>query len=165
MARPKEIIDGLLYMSSSPGKWRPVDKRDEWLEEHGIKHVVALCNRSPEVLDVSHGGSIDVMHLPVVDSHKTVDPRIPQYVLPHVLQWVRDGEPTLVSCLAGRSRSGITCGLVLRGLYDLSGAEALEKLRERRPNAIKREGPARWLSALPRPSDEDTHDLPEEFFS
>jgi len=148
MARPKEIVDGVLWMSSSPGKWEPREKRDAWLRDNGIEHVVALCNRDPE----TQGVVPDTVHAPVVDSHKTVAGAIPRSIAPTVAQWVRDGEPTLVSCLAGRSRSGITCGLVLRELYDLSGEEALELLRDRRPRAIKREGPEAWFSALPRPS-------------
>lgn len=144
--RAKEIIPGLLYMGSTPSKWKPREKRDEWLREH-VKHVVALCRRDPDV-DIE---GINVVHAPLVDSHVGVDERIPEHIVPWVLDRVRAGEPVLVSCLAGRSRSGITCGLVLREYYRVTGEEALRILRERRPNAIKREKPADWLRSLGAP--------------
>jgi hypothetical protein len=153
--RAKTIIDGLLYMGSTPAKWSPREERDRWLSEN-VDHLVVLCNREPEV-DLP---DVEVLHMPLVDSHKTVDPRIPQVVVPNVVGWLTQGEPTLVTCLAGRSRSGITCGLALRELYDLTGEEALEKLRAGRPRAIKREGPEAWFKALPRPS-EDAYPAPE----
>lgn len=153
MSRAHRVVDdprvAALYMSSTPAKWKP-GTFEEFVKEADILHVVALCNRPP-------GGSeilADVWHLPVVDSHKTVDPRIPDEVVPKVVDWLRRGEPTLVSCLAGRSRSGIACGLVIRQLFDLNGEEALDELRDRRPRAIKREGPEAWLKSLPRPSEE-----------
>lgn len=160
MSRAHEVIHDRLWMSASPAKWRP-GKFDEFLDAHDIKHVVALCKRPP--VEVDGRGlyrGVDVMHVVCVDSHKTVDPKIPQYVVPHVVQWVRDGERTLVSCLAGRSRSGIACGLAIRELFGLNGSQTLEQLRAGRPNAIKREGPEAWLRALPAPGHGP---LPPEF--
>lgn len=151
--RAREIIaPGLLYMGSTPAKWRPADERDSWIREN-VRHLFVLCNRPPDLGDEAYAdGDTEVYHMPVVDSHKTVAPAIPQVVVPMVVEKLKKKEPVLVTCLAGRSRSGMACALALRELYDLTGEEALERLRQGRPRAIKREGPERWLRALPRPS-------------
>jgi hypothetical protein len=162
VSRAHEVIHDALWMSATPAKWRP-GAFEDFVYDHDIKHVVALCNRPPT--DASFGlhldAPIDVRHCPVVDSHKTVAPEIPQVIVPWVVDWVRKRERTLVSCLAGRSRSGMTCALVIREVFDLSGEQALEQLRAGRPRAIKREGPEAWLKALPAPS--EGGELPPEF--
>lgn len=152
MRRAREIIDGKLYMASHPAKW-PEGKLD-WMREN-VDAVVVLAKREdPELDQLMADGALTYWHCPVVDSHKDIAPEIPEQVVPWVVQAIRGGSRVLVCCLAGRSRSGITCGLVLRELEDLTGEEAIEKLRERRPGAIKREGPEAWLRALPRPSEQ-----------
>lgn len=158
--RAHEVIHDRLWMSASPAKWRP-GKFKQFVQAYDIKHVVALCNRPPYAEGDDWDDGVDVWHLPLVDSHKTVDPQIPQVVVPKVVGWLRAGERTLVSCLAGRSRSGITCGLAIRELFDLTGEQALEQLRAGRPRAIKREGPEAWLRSLPAPSEGGP--LPPEF--
>jgi protein-tyrosine phosphatase len=147
MGRAKEIIPGLLWMSSHPDKWRPRSSKVEWLVAN-VRHVVLLANRPDPELEVGIAG-VHYWHFPVVDSHIDVDPRISLEVVPQVINWIRDNEPVLVSCLVGRSRSGMTCALVAKEYFNLSGADALTYLREKRPLAIKRDRPAQWLAALP----------------
>lgn len=153
MSRAHEVVHDRLWMSATPAKWRP-GTFDAFLHDQHIEHVVALCNRPPTSEGWEGTGFTTIHHMPVKDSHKTVAPEIPQVVVPKVVSWVRAGERTLVSCLVGRSRSGITCGLVIRELFGLTGEQALEQLRAGRPNAIKREGPEAWLRSLPSPSED-----------
>ena len=158
MSRAHEVIHDRLWMSATPAKWKP-GTFEAFIDEHRIRHVVALCNTAP--VPWSSYNDCAIWHYPVKDSHKTVDPRIVQEVVPRVKHWVQHDERTLVSCLVGRSRSGITCGLVIRDFFDLDGEQALEQLRAGRPNAIKREGPEAWFKALPAPSEGGS--LPVEF--
>lgn len=147
MRRAKEILPGVLFQGSHPAKW-PAG-RDEWLKEN-IDLVVVLAKRDPEI----YVEGVEVWHIPVVDSHKTVDSRIPDSVVPVVLNWIRSGKRVLVCCLAGRSRSGACNVLVVRELKNLTGSEALDFVREKRPKAVKREGPEAYLRALPAPNPE-----------
>lgn len=147
--RVKEILPGQLYVSSVPSKWKDREAKVLWLQQN-VKHVVVLCNRSDEDLDAGIPG-VGYLHYVVHDGHKALDQRLIDYVVPQVVAWVNAGEPTLVCCLAGRSRSGATVTLVVREVLNLSGAEALTYVRERRPNAVKRQGPMDQIVALPKP--------------
>lgn len=141
MRRAREIIPGKLYMGSHPAKWP--EGRDDWLAEN-VGAVVTLAKRDPGI-DIP---TVTSWHYPVKDGN-SIDPRIPEQVVPWITQCVRGGVPVLVCCLAGRSRSGATAALVVRELTGMSGSEALDYVRERRPNAVKRDGPEAELRALP----------------
>lgn len=162
MRRAKEILpkdhvegSGALYQAVTPDKW-PGGKM-EWLAEN-VDLVVVLCNRGDQELaaltdDNEHG--LTYWHLPVPDSHKTVDATIVETVVPAVVDWVQSGKSVLVCCLAGRSRSGATVALAVRDLYNVTGSEALDYARTRRPNSVKREGPEAFIRALEKPRPQD----------
>lgn len=148
MKRAKEIIPGRLYQGSHPAKW-PEGKID-WIKEN-IDLVVLLAAREDPDQPALEAAGVTYWHFPVVDSHKTVDHRIPKEVVPVVVDWLHAGKRVLVCCLAGRSRSGATNALVLRQMYGLTGYVALERLRQRRPKAVKREGPEAFIRSLEVP--------------
>lgn len=168
MRRAKEILpkghvegSGALYQAVTPDKWP--DGKMEWLAEN-VDLIVVLCNRGDAELaaltdDNEHG--LTYWHLPVPDSHKTVDGTIVEHVVPTLVNWILSGKSVLVCCLAGRSRSGATAALTVRELYNVTGSEALDYARTRRPNSVKREGPEAFIRALekPRPG-EDSLELP-----
>jgi len=60
-----------------------------------------------------------------------------------VARRVRGGERVLVTCAAGRNRSGLVSALALHMLTGISGAEAARIVKARRPNALTN----RWFMA------------------
>lgn len=49
---------------------------------------------------------------------------------------LRSGVSTLVTCWAGRNRSGLVCALALRGAYGLSGPDAVALVKSKRLGAL-----------------------------
>lgn len=149
--RPKEVIDGLLWIAPTPAKWKANtnEEKEAWYRENNIQHVVILCNLFDEHL--REPGTPDYLHLPLVDGGKGLDPRLYSIITPVVLKWINNDEPTLVCCLVGRNRSGAACTLIAREYFNENGAEALLYVRSRRPGAVKRAGPEAELKALGRP--------------
>ena len=53
-----------------------------------------------------------------------------------VATYLRHNQPVLVSCIAGRNRSGLVCALTLHHMTGMGGAKAIELVRMCRPNAL-----------------------------
>lgn len=71
---------------------------------------------------------------------------------------IQAGKNILVTCAAGRNRSGLVSALVLMRRRNLSGQEAVAWVREKRnaafgdePMALSNQMFSRYLSSLPRP--------------
>lgn len=155
MRRANEILPGVLYQASHPKKWP--EGKVAWMNEN-VDLVIVLAGQPDVELDelaAAEQLNFTYWHFPVVDSHKTVDERIGETVVPAIADWIRAGKRVLVCCLAGRSRSGAASTLAVRELYNVSGADALAYVRTKRKNAVKREGPTAYLNSLERPRPED----------
>ena len=144
----KTILPGLLYMAPNPDKWRNREAGVAWLRAN-VEHVVVLSNRNPSFL--KKYPEVGYWHYPIKDGHTALDVRLYEVVTPAVAQWLADGEPTLIACLVGRSRSGAACALAVREHLNLTGRNALALVRKGRPNAVKRAGPEAELNALRKP--------------
>lgn len=66
-------------------------------------------------------------------------------------QLVRNGHRVLSHCGMGFNRSALVAGRILNYL-GMSGADAVERLRERRPGALFNDVFAEHLRSLPAPS-------------
>lgn len=144
--RAKTIVPGLLHMSSHPAKW----KRDEKLAWIGrnVNHVFVLARLDdPELRSLT---AVTYHHVQLVDGHKALDQKA-YAVAAEVANLMRAGEPCLVACLVGRSRSGAVCTLAVRDYFNVTGTKALDQVRFCRPGAVKREGPEAELRSLPKP--------------
>jgi hypothetical protein len=63
-----------------------------------------------------------------------------------VRRHLAEGRRVLVTCNAGKNRSGLVCGLVLRDHFGLSGLDALHAVRTARgPNALCNRSFAQYL--------------------
>lgn len=62
---------------------------------------------------------------------------------------VASGRRTLVTCAAGRNRSGLVCAIALYELSLLSGKQCVEHIRVRRLGALTNDSFVRQLVALP----------------
>ncbi len=69
-----------------------------------------------------------------------------------ILAELQNDQAVLVHCTFGKNRSGLLVAMVLRSLDDLTGAEALQRVRSLRHNAVNNETFAAWLNQLPAPS-------------
>lgn len=65
-----------------------------------------------------------------------------------VLRALRSGKTALVTCQAGRNRSGLVNALVLVRLYGISGSTAAERVRRQRPNALTNPGFSAFLDGI-----------------
>lgn len=150
MSRAKEILPKMLYMAANPAKWAGREEKLRWIRSN-VKHVVVLANLDdPDLREMHAAGEIDYLHLPVKDGHRSLDSRLYD-VAKTIAAWLKSEEPTLVCCLVGRSRSGAACALTVREMYNVTGSDALDYVRSKRPGAVKRYGPEQELRSLSRP--------------
>ena len=146
--RAYEILPGLLYMSANPAKWTNREAKLKFFKDR-VKHVVILSNLDDPDL---HGhDEFTVHHWPIVDGHVKLDSRLYDDITPKMVEWVHAGEPVLVACLVGRSRSGAAATLTVRGALGVDGSTALDLVRRERPNAVRRAGPEAELRSLSAP--------------
>lgn len=66
-----------------------------------------------------------------------------------VVAAITDGKCVLVSCAAGRNRSGLVSAIALTKLYGISGKEAAERVRANRKDALTNRGFSKFLEKLP----------------
>jgi protein-tyrosine phosphatase len=86
-----------------------------------------------------------------VDDAALPEPGLTQRLATLVAGLVEDGHQALVHCTFGRNRSGLMATLIVRELLGLSGADALDYVRQRRDRAANNETFAEWLRSLPAP--------------
>lgn len=94
-------------------------------------------------------GSASTVHAGFDDAK--IDPRT-VYVATRAAEEVarrwRRGERVLVTCMAGRNRSGLVSALALKRLGGMSGHKALRHVQAMRPNALSNPDFAQFLSTL-----------------
>jgi hypothetical protein len=66
-----------------------------------------------------------------------------------VARGIRRGENILVTCMAGRNRSGLVTALTLRELTGMTGAQAVAIVQSKRPNALTNPHFVTLLERLP----------------
>lgn len=126
------IIDGVLAQGAFPA----VDARVIW--KHFDVLVLMAEEAQPDML-VYPGKK--VLRAPIDDGDLTErDERRIQRVLPDVIEAVRDGKRVLVTCMAGRNRSGIVVALTLVHLLPCWTSEKIIALIRQRRQAFS--GPA-----------------------
>jgi len=150
------ILPHQLYQRGEFVQFSREEKR-EFLSAWGVTCVVSLYG--PYDLDLSerlrnffHPGGYRVryIHYPIADG-KHVEMAPLEKLADGIVFAIRQDECVLVSCHAGRNRSGLLSTLIVRQLLHLSGAEALAFVRERRPRAVANEVFIEYLEALPTP--------------
>lgn len=129
--------DGRLYISPAIHDW-------SHLEPAGVRVVIDLEG------GIDHG-------VPVLPNHTLYlyfpifDEDLPDLDRLHGIaqlgaRLVRSGQPVLSHCGAGFNRSALVAGLILVEL-GWSGAEAMKRLRERRPGALFNDTFAAYLAS------------------
>lgn len=126
------LAPGVLFRSGQPQTWQP----EAWQQayEAGVRHIVDLRHPSEPRGEISGNAQIDYCFAPVED------PRLPEFrsrfvpYLNHTSDYpdfldmfadkvavaiatvLRFGPGTLVCCSAGRDRTGLVMGILLRAL-------------------------------------------------
>ena len=139
-----EILPGQLYQRGSLDRWRPGD-RIQLLQTHRITWVVALWGVYDRFIALSVASYI---YHPIADG-KTVDVAPLHAIARRVADAMRQGQRALVTCHAGRNRSGFLNALILHQYAGLSGDEALAWVRRGRPRAVANPAFEAYLTHLP----------------
>ncbi len=138
-----EIIPGKLYQRGALRRVSP-EKGVRLLQEHGITHMLALWHPdSPEIRAAVH-----YFHYPMPDG-KALNRDELWAISRMMADYIHLGGRVLVTCHAGRNRSGLMNALIVRRLLKCSGAQALAEVRARRPNAVANPTFAAYLEGLP----------------
>lgn len=111
----------------------PVEYNADVYRDGGFDFL-ALCAEEYQP-PASHFPGVQVCYAPFDDDPKGLDPRQTNTALDAATKTVqahRAGRSCLVTCMAGRNRSGLVTALALAGLSGISPAQACEVVRDKR---------------------------------
>ncbi|HEV2357178.1 MAG TPA: dual specificity protein phosphatase [bacterium] len=141
-----EILDGRLFQSGAP------EEAAEWQSIHArsIDAVIDLYGTlDPGVPTVPN--SILYIFWPIEDTAALPDMGIMNVLVDAVVSLIALGHRVLVHCHRGKSRSGLLNALVAMKILGISGREAVDLVRRRRPGALGNAVFTAYLEALPAP--------------
>jgi len=142
-----EILDGRLYQSGAPkeaAQWDSIHAR-------GIDVVVDLVGTlDPGV--PTEPNSILYIFWPIEDIDVLPALGILNTLVDTVVRLIRLGHKVLVHCHMGKNRSGLLNALVAMKILGISGADAVELVRGRRPDALGNAVFTAYLRSLPAPA-------------
>lgn len=129
-----EIIPDKLYQRGQFIKF-PLNIKLRELRRFGITIIVNLCNNVDEDLkkSVKH-----YFHIPIPDSVMKNEKEILNAVN-KVAGLIKNGERAIVHCNAGRNRSGLFNALLCMEILNISGEEAISRIRKCRANSLANE--------------------------
>jgi hypothetical protein len=131
--------EGKLFISPAIVDWEPINIA-------GIRVIIDLEGGLDKGVSTRPGQMIYLYH-PIYDE------ALPELSTLHAVakfgaELIRHGNKVLAHCGMGYNRSALIAGVILNEL-GMSGAHAVERLRERRPGALFNDEFARYLSTLP----------------
>lgn len=131
-----EIIPGSLCQRGRTHKIAMADKLAAF-EQHGITHAVALAPSAPDedLVQLDALGLGRYTHYPISDGVLRSGSYI-NLMAQRLAAEIDDGGCVLTMCNAGRNRSGLLSALIVHHLLGIPGADAIEIVRARRPNAL-----------------------------
>ena len=150
-----QIVSGL-FQGSAPDE-------GEKLKQQGFS-ILVLCAEEHQPESRRFPGLEAVIHAPNDDNGLTMSPSERSIALRAaalVARYVRDGKNVLVTCRAGRNRSGLVVALALHIMTGKSGRLCLERVRKFRQDALIGGPFVKFLESLPAKSRLVTH--PEAF--
>jgi protein-tyrosine phosphatase len=125
-----------------------------WVRRTGITMVLDVSNPElyPDPRDIE---GLVYIKMPLQDADHLPDLAILDGVVQAVANAYRGGHRILVHCRMGLNRSGLVDALVLRQLFNLTGAEAMKTIQSRREGSLSNSVFATHLRSLPRPRPAD----------
>ena len=125
------IIPGKLYQRGEFAKF-PLPEKLRELARLRVSVIVNLWS----VPDIELQKTIPYYyHLPIPDGN-IKDGELLLLKAQEIARLIRGGKGAIVHCHAGRNRSGLFNALLCMELLGMSGQEAIDHVRRRRPNAI-----------------------------
>ena len=142
-----EILEGRLYQSGAP------EDAAEWASIHsrGIDVVVDLFGTLDPGVPTAPN-SILYIFWPIEDADALPAIGILTVLVDAVVRLIQLGHKVLVHCHRGKSRSGLLNALVTMRLLGISGREAVDLVRLRRPGALGKPVVTAYLAARPAPA-------------
>ena len=142
VATTHEILPGRLWLRGRTNHLGQID-REELARRLSLRWVVACCPRPDPGWDTVEG--LRYYHWPFPDG-KTIPPWIEGRAA-LIAEVVQDGGGVLLYCNAGRNRSPLMAALVVAEIEGITGTEATEWVRARRPGALANPRFASYLEA------------------
>lgn len=122
------------------------------LNKHGWRNIgmITLCQKKPAHAVIMDDRVQWWKHVPLADGQiKDLDSVY--LARDTAIAMLEAGHTTIIHCMAGRNRSGLIGALVLQHYENLTGAEALERVRELRPRSVDNIYFEQFLITLGRP--------------
>lgn len=148
-----EIIPGL-WVSGMPGASWP-------LLEWEVSLIVSLSDHLPPQAgrrfqwgtngEALGEGKIIYLHWPIEDGDLPED-EMASILVETIMAALRKKKKVLLHCYEGRNRSGLLAALVVRKMLNLSGKEALDFIRQKKPGMLYNRKFAEYLEGLNPPS-------------
>lgn len=114
-------------------------------------HLLVMCAYELQTPDAFP--EVGVYMCPLDDSDlSAAEARDANEAARRIAQMYRGGARVLVTCAAGRNRSGLVSALTIRLINGCSGQRAADLVIEKRPNALTNRSFRRYLESLPPPS-------------
>ncbi|HEV2282313.1 MAG TPA: dual specificity protein phosphatase [bacterium] len=142
-----EILEGRLYQSGAP------QEAAEWGSIHarGIDVVVDLFGTLDPGVPTAPN-SILYIFWPIEDIDFLPALGILHTLVDTVVRLIQLGHKVLVHCHMGKSRSGLLNALVAMKILGITGSDAVELVRGRRPGALGNAVFTAYLRSLPAPA-------------
>ena len=130
-------MDGRLYVSPMP--FGPYDRGSRLWKEYqrkGIQHVVCMVTEEEvkkkarrDILRLYREAGLTVHHIPILDYTAPMHGDIAR-VMPAILKALTT-DRIVVHCNAGVGRTGVITGCIVSKIFDCSGEEAIDYIRQR----------------------------------
>lgn len=91
-------------------------------------------------------------HVPLADGQIRNDATDVWLARDAAIAMLEAGHTTIIHCMAGRNRSGLIGALVLQHYENLTGVEALDRVRQLRPRSVDNIHFEQFLMSLRRPN-------------
>jgi protein-tyrosine phosphatase len=123
------------------------------LDKHGWENVglLTLCQKKPDASVILDDRVQWWKHMPLPDGLIRNNGADVWHARNTAISMMSQGYTTVIHCMAGRNRSGLIGALVLQHFENLTGAEALERIRQLRPNSVDNIYFEQFLINLGRP--------------
>lgn len=129
-----------LWIGGAPSPFAPVGEQFDGL-------VLCANEYQPDCFT-----DIEIIHAPIKDdgSPMTRDEQaIAARTAGKIIRWLNYGSRVLVTCYAGRNRSGLICAIVLcKGPMKMNVEDAIGLIRSTRPNALANQDFVNFLRAF-----------------
>ncbi len=140
-----EIIPGLFIR----GDLTRVCRVAQELADRKIDVVVSLIKPKIQSIE-NHTDILSYIYMPIPDG-KVPDELAKKLAMltDYLVMHLRAGRNVSVNCQQGRNRASLVAALVVRLMEGVSGSEAIERVRAKRPNALANPHFVKFLEELP----------------